>query len=317
MVADGSEQENFWEMSSPFIMFDRYKSSASSEKDATATSHRRSSSHAPEDDDEDVTSVTQEDSSLDSHLSPTSGNVTFHDSNSEEQRFFPSFPAPYLGLSPFGSAPARAPLFPGPSANRAPSRYHPSTFGGGSPPPKYSSLANRGPSNVAASHDRYTDTNILGSGNFEVVRGGTYYGDEGSGGPAYHHGGGGGGGGAYHSNSNDDDDSYYHHNGHSSPYRGGSGDFFANFRDFADINPHSRSFSHNVEDVALLDHSASEPVGTHKVKGRSSSRRRSGTSSSSDKKPNNIFDQLELQEAESAHGQPRFSMEYDPMMATF
>ncbi|XP_035713369.1 uncharacterized protein LOC110856892 isoform X4 [Folsomia candida] len=247
--------------------------------------------------------------------SPTSSNVSFHDSNSEEQRFFPSFPSPYLtGLSPFGLSNAlsaspitggiggsgigRAPLFPGPSSNnnRAPSRYHPSSnapfkFGGISSP-----LSNRGPSSAAShGHDRYRehDNNLLGSGNFEVIRGGTYYGEDDEG-PSYHHHG-------HHQAASpyrDEDDGYYsQNNGHSSPYHmgGGGGDFFANFRDFADINPHSRSYSHQTE--TRVEHVGRTP---------SADRRTS------------VRDEL-LQTASSQHNnnKPQFSLEYDPMMATF
>ena len=48
---------------------------------------------------------------------------------------------------------------------------------------------------------------ILGSGNFEVIQGGTFY----------------------------DDDTYYHANSNRKPYNNNKGNFLENFRDFADI----------------------------------------------------------------------------------
>jgi len=282
MLADGSTQSKstlYWP-SSPFISFDHYKTSPSSsgEDDSTARSDN-------------------------TNINASSSSSSLHDSTSEEQRFFPSFPSPYL--SPFSSRPHHlsSPLnFPGPSANHRPSRYSPPSA---SPLP-FSKFPSRGPSSAASHDSRYTDTNILGSGNFEVVRGGTYYGDEGASRPSYggHHGG---GGGSYHS-SPDSDDDYYSPpgNGHSSPYHGGGGgggagggggDFFANFRDFADINPHSRSFSHHRVQVLEGDEEDEE---TPEASSHSRTIRRSSSSSSS-----------------SGRRRPTFSMDYDPMVATF
>jgi hypothetical protein len=227
-------------------------------------------------------------------------NLTVLDHDSGEQRFFPSFPVPnpYVGL-PFGGPPARPPLFPGPTANRAPSRYHPQ-FG---PANKYNVQSipppNRGPSGVYSAeshdHDRYQDNNLLGSGNFEVIRGGTYYEDD----DAYHSG--------FHGGANDhhghgDDGDYYHHNGHSSPpgYRAPGTDFFANFRDFADINPPSRSYSHRHETVAVHPAFAA------------------AASATKQRQPKNILEKLESSSSQSQHSSTStLSREKDPMMATF
>ncbi|CAG7727828.1 unnamed protein product [Allacma fusca] len=259
-----SESETFWELtSSPFILFDTYKNPEEKEQ------------------------------------STSNGNISFTqggDADGGEQRFFPSFPAPpapYL-LGPFGGGPpARAPLFPGPAANRAPSRYHPQYAGHNkfSPPP------NRGPSNVysAESHDHYQDNNLLGSGNFEVVRGGTYYGDDDDG----YHGGSSGGSPQYHEH---DDGDYYHHNGHSAPqegYRLPGQDFFANFRDFADINPPSRAFSHRHEALAA------EPRETIAFAHRP-------------RQPKNILEKLENPRYGGSNvSVSPLSKDSDPMMATF
>lgn len=233
----------YWEVPSPYIVFDTYESEKSKKR---------------------------------------GGNETSGDADAGEQRFFPSFPGPnpYLGLRPYIPG-RRAPLFPGPIANRVPTRSH-STFGG-----KYSH-SNRGPSGVypAESHDhidRYVDNNLLGSGNFEVVRGGTFYADE----DAYHSNG------FTHSSSphhHSDDGDYYHHNGHSSGFGSPGTDFFANFRDFADINPHSRSYSHNYEKRVIFEPGPNE------------------------RQPKNILDKL--QSRADIIGENR-SGESDPMVATY
>lgn len=82
---------------------------------------------------------------------------------------------------------------------------------------------------------------LLGSGNFGVIRGGTFYNDNERG-----------------ESSNNYDNDYYFHNGHGRPsfgyYNGASNnprpyqhEQFANFRDFADINtPTDRQYSHYV-----------------------------------------------------------------------
>ncbi|KAL0269221.1 UNVERIFIED_CONTAM: hypothetical protein PYX00_007027 [Menopon gallinae] len=78
-------------------------------------------------------------------------------------------------------------------------------------------------------------SNILGSGNFGVLKGGTYYNDEDRGEFGLFN-------------------PYYSNNGHGRPYSANprpqkysNGDFFANFRDFADINtPNKASFSEYV-----------------------------------------------------------------------
>ncbi|CAL8134614.1 unnamed protein product [Orchesella dallaii] len=284
MLADGTQQTGYWETAP----YGTYTAAYKKRKQSTATVQAAKRQDEFEED-EPVPAVA---------ATSRRKNETYHDTTSDEQRFFPSFPAPAPYLNPFSSGGnfGRPPLFPGPTANRAPSRFHPQ-FG-----PKYTSPPpNRGPSSAypAESHDRYLHTNLLGSGNFEVVRGGTYYGDDDEG---YHStgGGGGGGGGAGHYHQ-EDDDSYFHHNGHSSPhgYRNnpsaGGGDFFANFRDFADINPPSRSFSHHHETVADI-----EPDG-----------------SASHEQPKNILDKLESSSDKIEVHQEYTSRDKDPMMATF
>lgn len=287
MLADGTQQTAFWDVTAPFAVYNPYK-----KQDTGINDHDR---HDEYDEEEDESIVPPS-----GPARSTRKNQTYYDTTSDEQRFFPSFPAPPSPyLSPFASSAGfgRPPLFPGPTANRAPSRFHPQ-FG-----PKYTApLPNRGPSSAypAESHDRYLHTNLLGSGNFEVVRGGTYYGDDDDG----YHSTGGGGQGHYHQ---EDDDGYFHHNGHSSPhgYRGnpsaggGGGDFFANFRDFADINPPTRSFSHHHETVA-----DAEPHG-----------------SASHEQPKNILDKLESSsdnvEVHQAYSSSSSLRDSDPMMATF
>lgn len=95
-----------------------------------------------------------------------------------------------------------------------------------------------------AQADSSGQDNLLGSGNFGVIRGGTYYNDKDN----------------EQGQSSDYDNRqaytpYYHNNGHGRPafYKGGgtnprpqhqTKDFFANFRDFADINtPTKASYS--------------------------------------------------------------------------
>lgn len=276
LVADGDEQHDYWELpsgSSPYILFDTYN-----------PHHSHEVVMSPRNDDISAAS--------------DSDNVTVHDDAiSGEQRFFPSFPAPspYLGLGvPFLPQP-RPPLFPGPTANRAPSRYYPQ-FGPGKYTPSLVPPTNRGPNNVfsAESHDQYQDNNLLGSGNFEVVRGGTYYQDDDHGGDYFHPG----------LTGHDDGDYYqHHHNAHAPPqgYRVPGQDFFANFRDFADINPPSRSYSHNHE--TKIEHSAA-----------------ASTVSDQTQPPKNILEKLEsTSETVFPPGHHEFSSssETDPMLATF
>jgi len=262
MLGSGSESDNVWDFSTPFIRFDNYK-----------------------DDDQDSHEARHSSESTAARNGYAPGNISFQDSESDEQRFFPSFPAPY---HPFGRGPGRAPLFPGPAANRAPSRYNsPPPYNGNRAPP------NRGPLSAfsAESHERYQDSNQLGSGNFAVVRGGTYYADNDD---IYH------GHGGYH-NPGDDDD-YYHpySNGHSQPhgYRGGNrgntnnggGDFFANFRDFADISPPSRAYSHHHQ--ALASEESPQLL------------------TSASRQPKNILEKLQTAFIDRSHDE-------DPMVATF
>ena len=62
------------------------------------------------------------------------------------------------------------------------------------------------PDNVYNKYD-VVQNEILGSGNFEVIQGGTFY----------------------------DEDTYYHAHNNRKPYNKGNANFLENFRDFADI----------------------------------------------------------------------------------
>lgn len=124
--------------------------------------------------------------------------------------------------------------------------------------------------------DDATSNNILGSGNFGVIRGGTYYNDE------------------------DRDDSgglfnpYYSNNGHGRPYTANprpqkytNGDFFANFRDFADINtPTKASFSEYV--IVYVNKNGTKP---DNVPGETN-------------RPKNIIEQLSLLDKEDSETTP-------------
>lgn len=291
MQADGTQQTDFWDVSPGFGAFNNFKKQT--------THHRIQDRHDEYDDGDEEDEVPAA-----APVKTSRKNQTFLDTTSDEQRFFPSFPAPPSPyLNPFASSGgfARPPVFPGPTANRAPSRFH-QQFS-----PKYTQPhTNRGPGSAypAESHDRYLQTNLLGSGNFEVVRGGTYYGEEDN--DAYHHASGATGPAHYHQQQHDDDDSYFHHNGHASPhgYRNNpsaGGDFFANFRDFADINPPARSFSHHHETVA-----DAEPH---------------GSGSEEHRQPKNILDKLESSsykvEVHQPYAASTNTRDSDPMLATF
>lgn len=97
---------------------------------------------------------------------------------------------------------------------------------------------------------------------------------------------------------------YYSNNGHGRPYsqnprpqKYSNGDFFANFRDFADINtPTKASFSEFV--IVYVNKNGSLADRANKVDGMEASSR-----------PNNIIEQLSLldkqQQVESATNQPQ------------
>jgi len=136
------------------------------------------------------------------------------------QHFFPSFSPifPPLGHS-------RPPFFQEQAYNTRPAYKPHDSFGFGSGSFRDYSFAH-----APAQNDR--SANMLGSGNFGVLRGGTYYPGEND------------------ESLNDDLYNNYYNNGHGRPsfypanplpsFRQG-GDFFANFKDFADISTPTKS----------------------------------------------------------------------------
>ncbi|PSN45440.1 hypothetical protein C0J52_15066 [Blattella germanica] len=161
---------------------------------------------------------------------------------SMEQHFFPSF-APVFPSNPLGHS--RPSVFQEPAHSQRPAllrpqhnSFQPVNFGGGSF--RENPYIHTAESNA---------NGILGSGNFRVIHGGTFYSDEDQKDLDYD------GRGNYYS-------PYYYNNnnnGHGRPafYSGGGAnprpqnvrgnDFFANFRDFADINtPTKSSFSEYI-----------------------------------------------------------------------
>ncbi|KAK6638742.1 hypothetical protein RUM43_007010 [Polyplax serrata] len=120
--------------------------------------------------------------------------------------------------------------------------------------------------------DDAISNNILGSGNFGILRGGTYY--------------------------NEEDDyglfnSHYSNNGHGRPYYSNprpqkytNGDFFSNFRDFAEINtPTKTSYSQYI--VVYVNKNATKSNDESELTAAS-------VPSSVIAKPKNIFEQLSL-----------------------
>lgn len=156
------------------------------------------------------------------------------------QTFFPSF-------SPFGNQPlghSRPFFFQQEGAySQRPSAYHQQIsfdvpkFGG------FKDDVFKSNSRAASSEKKETHAGLLGSGNFGVISGGTFYNDNDK--EASTYGG-----------RDSDDFSSYYSNAHGRPsfYFGGASnpkpqkqEQFANFRDFADINtPASPAFSHFV-----------------------------------------------------------------------
>ncbi|XP_069677806.1 uncharacterized protein [Periplaneta americana] len=158
------------------------------------------------------------------------------------QHFFPSF-APIFP-PPLGHS--RPSIFQEPAHSQRPAllrpqhnSFQPINFGGGT-------FRDNSYLHATAAAESST-SNLLGSGNFGVIRGGTFYNDDDNRDGDY----GGRGSNQFYSP--------YYHNGHGRPafYSGGptnprpqhhrGSDFFANFRDFADINtPTKSSFSEYV-----------------------------------------------------------------------
>ncbi|XP_075221456.1 uncharacterized protein LOC142324514 isoform X2 [Lycorma delicatula] len=183
------------------------------------------------------------------------------DAYSDAQHFFPSFTPLFSAPPPLGHS--RPPYY-----NQESAYSQRPTFPGGFRDLSY-------PQAVAESE---SNTNVLGSGNFGVIRGGTYYAEE-----------------------RDDllnDDlysSYYHgNNGHGRPayyrrnppppFRQGD-DFFANFRDFADIStPTKSSYSHYY--VVYVNRNATNADTETNQVGSMGSRQQSI--------PHNIIEQLQL-----------------------
>ncbi|KAJ9576487.1 hypothetical protein L9F63_006700, partial [Diploptera punctata] len=168
-----------------------------------------------------------------------------NDAAGMEQHFFPSF-APVFPAPPLGHS--RPAIFQEPAHSERPTLFRPqhNIF-----QPLNFAAAGTFRENpyvqTAATATGSGGSGILGSGNFRVIRGGTFYGDDdekedyaGRGNQQFYN--------PY----------YYNNNGHGRPafYNGASNprpqnhrgtDFFANFRDFADINtPTKSSFSEYV-----------------------------------------------------------------------
>lgn len=179
--------------------------------------------------------------------------VTTHNRKEEDavsmgQHFFSSFAPVFPAPSPLGRS--RPSIFQEPAYSQRPAllrpqqnTFQPINFGGGS------FRDNQHLHTEAAAETSTSD--LLGSGNFGVIRGGTFYGDDDQKETN-----------AYGARGNHQFFSPYYHsnNGHGRPaFYGGGGspnprpqnhrgnDFFANFRDFADINtPTKSSFSEYV-----------------------------------------------------------------------
>jgi hypothetical protein len=170
---------------------------------------------------------------------------------SMSQHFFPSFTPIFPAPAPLGHS--RPSIFQEPAHSQRPAllrpqhnSFQPISFGGGSfRDNQYLHTA------AAAAAAETSTNNLLGSGNFGVIRGGTFYSDD-----DQREGNEYGGRGNhqffspyYHSNNGHGRPAFYSGGGNTNPrpqqQRGN--DFFANFRDFADINsPTKSSFSEYV-----------------------------------------------------------------------
>jgi len=215
--------------------------------------------------------------------------VTTHSREQEDgismgQHFFPSFAPIFPAPSPLGHS--RPSVFQEPAHSPRPTllrpqhnSFQPISFGGGS-------FRDNQYVHTAAAAETNSN-NLLGSGNFGVIRGGTFYSDDDQA-EANIYGG---------SGNNEFFSPYYHsNNGHGRPafYNGGGAtnprpqhnrgtDFFANFRDFADIStPTKSSFSEYV--VVYVNKNSSRYDDGHDEQG----------SVPGDSKPKNIIEQLKM-----------------------
>jgi len=202
---------------------------------------------------------------------------------SMSQHFFPSFAPIFPAPPPLGHS--RPSIFQEPAHSQRPAllraqhnSFQPISFGGGS-------FRDNQYLHTAAAETSSND--LLGSGNFGVIRGGTFYSDDDQRETTEY-----GGRGNHQFFS-----PYYHsNNGHGKPtFYGGGGapnprpqqnrgnDYFANFRDFADINtPTKSSFSEYV--VVYVNKNASRHDDGSDKEG----------SVSADLKPKNIIEQLTM-----------------------
>lgn len=203
------------------------------------------------------------------------------------QHFFPSFAPIFPAPPPLGHS--RPSIFQEPAHSQRPAllraqhnTFQPIAFGGGS---------FRDNQYIHAASAETTSNSLLGSGNFGVIRGGTFYNDddqrevpeyEGRGNHQFFSP-------YYHSNNGHGRPAFYGGGGATNPrpqqHRGN--DFFANFRDFADINaPTKSSFSEYV--VVYVNKNASRhDDGSDKQ-----------ASAPGDSKPKNIIEQLTMLDKE-------------------
>lgn len=215
--------------------------------------------------------------------------VTTHGREREDgismgQHFFPSFAPIFPAPSPLGHS--RPSVFQEPAHSPRPTllrpqhnSFQPISFGGGS-------FRDNQYVHTAAAAETNSN-NLLGSGNFGVIRGGTFYSDDDQAEASIYGG----------SGNNEFFSPYYHsNNGHGRPafYNGGGAtnprpqhnrgnDFFANFRDFADIStPTKSSFSEYV--VVYVNKNSSRHDDGHDEQG----------SVPGDSKPKNIIEQLKM-----------------------
>jgi hypothetical protein len=199
------------------------------------------------------------------------------------QHFFPSFAPIFPAPPPLGHS--RPSIFQEPAYSQRPAllraqhnSFQPITFSGGSF--RDNQYLHTAPAETG-------NNNLLGSGNFGVIRGGTFYNDDDQKEASEY------GGRGNHQFFNP----YYHsNNGHGRPafYSGGGAtnprpqqhrgnDFFANFRDFADINtPTKSSFSEYV--VVYVNKNAS----------KHDDGREERNSVPGNSKPKNIIEQLTM-----------------------
>ncbi|GLH13153.1 Uncharacterized protein GBIM_17779 [Gryllus bimaculatus] len=188
--------------------------------------------------------------------SPTSTNEdNQEDITGMSQHFFPSF-APLFPPPPPPLGHSRPLLFQEQAHSHRPpilrpqhNVFQPIGFGGPFRENKYVQ--------APAATQNTKSNGILGSGNFGVIRGGTFYDDER------------GEVNEYGSGENHNVYSPFYHNGHGRPafYNGASNprpqhhrgnDFFANFRDFADINTPTKS-SYSEFYVVYVNRNATNP----------------------------------------------------------